>query len=158
MEHGGDEDQAIAALLHDAVEDQGGDLTRREIRERFGDRVTAMVDDCTDTDVQPKPPWKQRKLMYIEHIESASEDSLLISMADKLHNVTAIVRDHESGTDVFARFNASADDVAWYYRSLVEAFETREFGADASALLDELTLGVAELERCVRADRTRAND
>ena len=151
LEHGGDEDQAIAALLHDAVEDQGGETTRQEIRERFGDRVAAMVDDCTDADVQPKPEWKERKRAYIAHIESANEDSLLISMADKLHNAGAIGRDYRRlGAEVFERFNVGAQEVAWYYRSLVEAFEARQFENDAGALLNELKLAVNELERCVR--------
>ena len=112
LEHGGDEDQAIAALLHDAVEDQGGDTTRQEIRERFGDRVAAMVDDCTDADVQPKPEWKERRS------SNASTSTL--------------------------------KEVAWYYRSLVEAFEARQFENDAGALLNELKLAVNELEQCVR--------
>lgn len=151
LEHGGDEDQAIAALLHDAIEDQGGDATRRQIRERFGDHVVAMVNDCTDAEVEPKPPWKERKLAYIAHIGSADKASLLVSMADKLHNSTAIVRDHRRvGADVFKRFSVGPEEVAWYYRALVEAFEGRELEGDARALLGELMLAVDELERSVR--------
>ncbi len=149
LEYGGDEDQAIAALLHDAIEDQGGDATRREIRERFGDRVVGMVNDCTDAEVEPKPEWKERKRAYIAHINSADEASLLVSMADKLHNSTAIVRDYRQvGAKVFKRFKPGAEEVAWYYRSLVEAFDARGFEGGTKALLEELKLAVGELERC----------
>jgi (p)ppGpp synthase/HD superfamily hydrolase len=82
IEHGGDEEQAIAALLHDAIEDQGGEETRQQIRRRFGDRVVAIVDACTDTDETPKPPWRVRKERYIAHLAEISEDALLISLAD----------------------------------------------------------------------------
>jgi len=150
LEHGGDEDQAIAALLHDAIEDQGGDATRQEIRRRFGERVVTMVNDCTDAEEEPKPAWKKRKLAYIDHIGSADKSSLLISMADKLHNSTAIVRDYRrEGAQVFERFEPEREEVAWYYRSLVEAFDARGFEGDAKALLEELELAVGELERCV---------
>ncbi len=153
LEHGGDEDQAIAALLHDAIEDQGGDSMRQRIRERFGDRVTSLVDDCTDAEVQPKPPWKERKRAYIAHIAEAHADSLLVSMADKLHNSSAILRDfHHHGPDLFDRFNAGPEDTVWYYRSLVEAFDERGFEGDARALLDELRGVVEELERAVAGD------
>jgi (p)ppGpp synthase/HD superfamily hydrolase len=152
LEHGGDEDQAIAALLHDAIEDQGGDVMRREIRDRFGDRVTEMVDDCTDAEVIPKPPWKERKLTYLAHIPAARADSLLVSMADKLHNSTTIVRDlRRQGPSVFKRFKGGRDGTLWYYRSLVEAFEARQPEGDARALLDELRLAVAELQEAVQA-------
>jgi len=148
LEYGGDEDQAIAALLHDAVEDQGGDQMRQKIRARFGDRVTGMVDDCTDAELEPKPPWLERKRAYVAHVSEAHADSLLVSMADKLHNATAIVRDvRHCGPSVFDRFKAGPADIAWYYRSLVEAFEARGFKGEPRALLDELTMVVVELER-----------
>ena len=154
LEYGGDEEQAIAALLHDAIEDQGGEQMRQKIRERFGDRVTRMVDDCTDAEVVPKPQWKERKEAYLAHLPEAHADSLLVSMADKLHNSTAIVRDfRRHGASVFKRFKARPAGVAWYYRSLVEAYETRErdgdLGEDAGALLQELRGAVEELDRAV---------
>src|SRR6266853_3455026 len=87
LEHGGDEDVAIAALLHDAVEDQGGRPTLQTIRRMFGDRVATVVMECSDTDREPKPPWRERKERYLAHLPSASADALLVSIADKLHNV-----------------------------------------------------------------------
>jgi (p)ppGpp synthase/HD superfamily hydrolase len=86
LEAGGDEDLAIAALLHDAVEDQGGAPTLQIIRRMFGDRVANVVMECSDTDREPKPPWRERKERYLTHLLSASADALLVSMADKLHN------------------------------------------------------------------------
>src|SRR5688572_28956686 len=85
LEHGASEDVAIAALLHDAVEDQGGRPTAEEIGRRFGDAVKAIVDACSDTDVQPKPPWRARKERYIAHVEHAPRSVLLVSACDKLH-------------------------------------------------------------------------
>ena len=147
LEHGGNEEQAIAALLHDAIEDQGGDRMRRKIRERFGDRVTRMVDDCTDAEVIPKPPWKERKLTYLAHIPGVDADSLLVAMADKLHNATAIVRDlRREGPTVFDRFKGERDGTLWYYRALVEAFTARRPEGGAGELLEELRHAVDELE------------
>lgn len=147
LEHGGDEEQAIAALLHDAIEDQGGARMRGRIRERFGDRVTRMVDDCTDAEVIPKPPWKERKLTYLAHIPGADPDSLLISMADKLHNASSISRDlRREGRVVFDRFKGGRDGTLWYYRALVEAFAARRPEGGAGELLEELRHAVDELE------------
>lgn len=150
LEYGGDEEQAMAALLHDAIEDQGGEVMRRRIRELFGARVTAMVDDCTDTETEPKPPWKERKLAYLAHIPSARVDSLLVSMADKLHNSSSIARDlRRHGPAVFDRFTAGPEDTVWYYRSLVAAFAERQLEGQQRALLDELSKAVEELQRAV---------
>ncbi len=92
IEHGGDEDQAIAALLHDAIEDQGGPRARAEILRRFGERVTGIVEGCTDSQTIPKPPWKERKLAYIAGISEKSPSVLLVCAADKLHNARSILR------------------------------------------------------------------
>ena len=94
MESGGDQDETIAALLHDAVEDCGGRPVLNEIRSRFGDRVADIVDGCTDAYTEPKPPWKARKEQYLHHLEDASESILLVSNADKLHNARAILTDY----------------------------------------------------------------
>ena len=116
IEDGGDEDEAIAALLHDAVEDQGGPPTLVLIRGRFGTRVAAIVAACSDTDETPKPPWRARKEAYLAHLRDPDlpEGTLRVSLADKLHNARAILADLRAGHDVFARFNAPRQDQAWY--------------------------------------------
>ncbi len=93
LEDGGDEDEAVAALLHDAVEDQGGKATLQVIRKRFGDRVAGIVAGYTDSDETPKPPWRERKEKYIAHLRHAPHEVLRVSVADKLHNARAILRD-----------------------------------------------------------------
>jgi (p)ppGpp synthase/HD superfamily hydrolase len=119
LENGGDEDQAIAALLHDAVEDQGGIKTLNEIKEKFGNRVAYIVEGCSDSFETPKPPWRKRKEAYIEHLQSADEDILLVSMADKLHNARSILSDLKSnGKDIWKRFTGGRNGTLWYYRSL----------------------------------------
>jgi len=144
IEHGGDEDQAIAALLHDAIEDQGGDETRQEMRRRFGDRVVAIVDACTDTDETPKPPWRVRKERYIAHLAEIPDDALLISLADKYQNVSAIWRDYQLvGEKLWDRFSGSKDGTLWYYRSLATAYAAR----DGGWLATEVDRIVGDLER-----------
>ena len=91
LEAGGSEDEAIAGLLHDAVEDQGGKATREEIRQKFGETVVEIVDGCTETDITPKPPWKQRKIDYIDNIRNGSDSVKLVSLADKLHNARSLL-------------------------------------------------------------------
>lgn len=107
LEDGGDEDEAIAALLHDAVEDQGGKPTLDAIRSRFGERVAHIVEACSDTDTWPKPPWRERKERYIEYLEAACPGVLRVSLADKLHNARAIVLDYrQMGDPLWSKFNA----------------------------------------------------
>ena len=138
LEYGADEDQAIAALLHDAVED-GGAHFEREIRERFGARVADMVMGCTDgvpDAAGQKPPWKQRKEKYLAHLEMATSDVLLVSGSDKLHNARAILADlHTVGVSVFDRFTASKEETLWYYATLSEIFSRRGIPV-AAALAD----------------------
>jgi len=123
IEHGGDEDQAIAGLLHDAAEDQGGAATLAEIRAAFGDRVASIVSDCTDAWVEPKPPWRARKEAYIAALPHKSPASLLVSLVDKTHNAEAILFDYrELGDALFARFNGGKDGTRWYYNTLVKVF------------------------------------
>ena len=144
LEHGADEDEAIAALLHDAVEDQGGAATREEIRRRFGDRVVEIVDGCTDAEVIPKPPWRERKEAYIAHVAGAPYSVRLVSTSDKLHNARAILADYRRlGDAVWGRFKGGREGTLWYYRALVDAYHA----AGASSLVDELDLVVTELER-----------
>jgi (p)ppGpp synthase/HD superfamily hydrolase len=144
IEAGGDEDEAIAALLHDAVEDQGGAHTRETIRRRFGDRVTRIVDGCTDTDIVPKPPWRERKEQYIAHVLHAPADVRRVSVADKLHNARSIIADlRRDGPSTFERFKGGRDGTLWYYRALLEAYQA----AGADPLVDELARVVGEMEQ-----------
>jgi hypothetical protein len=122
LEHGGDEEQAIAGLLHDAVEDQGAHQAAA-IAERFGPRVAAIVLGCTDADTIPKPPWRARKQRYIDHLRHADRDVLLVSCADKLHNARAICIDlHTHGQAVYDRFKGGQDGTLWYYSTLSDIF------------------------------------
>ncbi|MBW4642788.1 MAG: HD domain-containing protein [Goleter apudmare HA4340-LM2] len=143
LEYGANEDEAIAALLHDAIEDQGGAVTREEILRRFGENVTGIVDGCTDSDTTPKPPWRQRKEAYIAHISTASPSVLLVSAADKLYNAQSILRDYRVlGEVIWQRFQGGREGTLWYYRELVDAFEQ----TGASAIFTELARVVSELE------------
>lgn len=151
IEAGGDEDEAIAALLHDAVEDQGGAETREKIRARFGDRVTAIVDGCSDTDQTPKPPWKDRKLAYIAHIATADRSMLLVSSADKLHNSSSIVGEYRQvGEAIWERFKGGRAGTLWYYRAVTDAIRDAG-GTPLSAALEE-TVGELELLTASSAD------
>lgn len=129
LEAGGDEDEAIAALLHDAVEDQGGRQTLSEIQQRFGERVAEIVDSCTDAYVIPKPPWKERKVTYLEHLREASASVRLVSLADKLHNARCLYQSLRlNGEGVWEAFNGGKEGTLWYYRTLAKIFQ--ETGAD----------------------------
>jgi GTP pyrophosphokinase len=145
MEFGGTEDQAIAALLHDALEDCGPQH-EPVIRVNFGDRVADIVVDCTDgvADAQgKKADWRERKEAYLSHLGSVGADTLLVSACDKLHNARAIVADHRAGHDVFARFKAGKSGTLWYYGELVKALTAR-MGADAP-VVRELAAAVAAM-------------
>jgi (p)ppGpp synthase/HD superfamily hydrolase len=146
----GTETQAIAGLLHDAVEDQGGAPTLAAIRERFGDEVADIVDECTDADVVPKPPWQPRKQAYIDHLSSVSKETLLVSLADKLDNARAILRDHRLvGDELWQRFSVTDPQLhLWYYTSLLEVFQER---IPEVWLVDALARVVAELRDRVGA-------
>jgi GTP pyrophosphokinase len=138
LEHGGDEDQAIAGLLHDVIEDCGAEH-EQTINSRFGKRVAAIVRGCTDTDVQPKPPWRARKEAYLAHLAVADADVLLVSAADKLHNARSIVSDARAqGLSVFERFNAGRDGTVWYYTELASVFTARIPGKLANELADSV--------------------
>ncbi|MCK5615344.1 HD domain-containing protein [Candidatus Pacearchaeota archaeon] len=145
LENGADEDQAIAALLHDAVEDQGGEKTGQEIRKRFGNNVAEIVEACSDTDIMPKPPWQKRKEDYISHLKTAGKSILLVSASDKLHNARAILTDYrQMGEPLWSRFSGSKNGTLWYYRSLTEIF--KESGLVSKALVQELDRVVSEIE------------
>lgn len=145
IENDGTEDEAIAALLHDAIEDAGGDAVRSVIHERFGDEVLAIVEGLTDTDQTPKPPWRARKEAYLAHLNEATEAMLLVSLADKIHNAGSILRDLQAeGESVWQRFTGERDGSLWYYRALVQAFRAR---SRFTALVAELDRVVSELEQ-----------
>src|SRR6266404_2865900 len=106
MEYGANETEAIAALLHDAVEDCGGAKRLRDIERKFGKAVAKIVDGCTDTDQTPKPPWLERKKAYVAHARLASMPTKLVSASDKLHNVRAILMDYrQEGEKLWSRFS-----------------------------------------------------
>jgi GTP pyrophosphokinase len=146
LEHGASEDEAIAALLHDAIEDQGGPLVRDEIERRFGSRVAAIVSACTDAATIPKPPWRGRKEQYLAHLATADQAVRLVSAADKLHNVRSLLVDYRlHGDQLWERFSGGKDGTLWYYRAVVNALA----GGPPSALVDELDRAVRDLERLV---------
>lgn len=146
LEHGADEDQAMAALLHDAVEDGGVQYSQR-IRNQFGDRVADIVAGCTDgvpDENGRKAPWKERKVSYITHLRQASDDVLLVSGADKLHNARAIVEDLlRIGPKVFDRFTATKEQTIWYYETLASVFANR--GTPISQALTDTVSRMKEL-------------
>jgi GTP pyrophosphokinase len=153
IEYGANEDEAIAALLHDAIEDQGGSDTRRRITALFGQTVADIVDGCSDTDVMPKPPWRDRKERYIAHVSETSPSIRLVSMCDKLHNARSLIMDlRAKRADLWSRFSAGRDETCWYYRQLVDAY-TKALAKDGPSslrmreLLEELTIVVEILER-----------
>ena len=149
LEDGGDEDQAIAALLHDAVEDQGGKPTLDEIRTKFGERVAGIVEGCTDADTIPKPPWRNRKESYIRHLHSAPPEVLRVSLADKIHNVRAVLRDYRAvGENLWKRFQGGKEGTLWYYRALADTFGEIRRGSAT----EEFARTVAELEHAVESN------
>jgi len=129
LEYGATEEQAIAALLHDAAEDGGGEATLAEIRAKFGDEVGDIVLGCSDSLVEnpeDKAPWRERKETYLAHIETASASVCLVSAADKLHNVRAITRDYRAeGDDIWERFLGKREGTLWYYEAVADALARR---------------------------------
>lgn len=143
LEEGGDEELTIAALLHDAVEDQGGLETLNEIKARYGERVADIVLGCSDSFVIPKPPWRERKESYLLHLQTASIDVLLVSLADKIHNARSILFDlKKHGSDTWSRFNGGREGTLWYYKALVSIFLLR----GSPVLANELSRLYEEVE------------
>jgi GTP pyrophosphokinase len=146
---GGGEDEAIAALLHDTLEDHADTVSREDIASRFGARVLALVEVCTDTPADyrggPKPPWRERKTAYLERLRRAPAGDLRVAVADKLDNARALLADYRVvGEALWRRFNVGRAEHVWYLRSLVDGF--REAGV-RGRLVDELDRTVSELER-----------
>lgn len=153
LENGGDEDEAIAALLHDTLEDHPETVSREALRERFGERVLSAVEGCTDTPPDyrggPKPPWRERKQAYIYRIRNEGTGYARVALADKLHSARSILTDFRLlGDLLWSRFSAGRDEQLWYFRSLVSAFE--EAGAPPG-MLEEYSRTVTELERLANA-------
>lgn len=142
LDDGGSENEAIAALLHDAAEDHGGRRRLQDIRRRYGDEVAGIVDSCTDTYESPPPAWRVRKARYIEHLPQSSRSALLVSLADKIDNVRSLLaQDTQPGEQ---------DDACWYYARLAEQFERLHPGPRA----DELAGLADELQRRTRQPPT----
>lgn len=142
-ERGGDEEQMMAALLHDVIEDQG--VSGLELEQRFGARVRRIVEGCTDAFASPKPPWRERKQRYLDEVPTKGADVLLVSACDKLHNALSIARDAADpavGARVWERFSAGREGSLWYYRALVPAFRA----GLAHPVVDELERAVYALE------------
>ncbi len=144
LEAGGDEEMAIAALLHDVVEDCGGIPRLREIRRQFGPRVARIVEGCTDSFVEPKPEWIERKRDYLREVQHADPETRLVSASDKLHNVRTILADYrKDGEAIWTRFNGRKEGTLWYYRALSDEYQRR----NRNRITRELAIAVAELER-----------
>lgn len=147
LSHGASEDEAIAALLHDAVEDTN--CTVEDLAAEFGAEVAGVVAECSDTDEIPKPPWRERKESYLAHLPEASTPALLVSAADKLDNARSLVADYRVvGEELWDRFKGGREGTLWYYRELVEIYGSS--GRVPSALLGELGRAVSELEALAR--------
>ena len=143
MEHGGDEDAAIAALLHDTVEDQGGVATLGQIEAAFGKQVAEIVLACSDSVVMPKPPWRERKETYLVHLRHASAEVQLVSACDKLYNLRTILADYARvGEALWERFTGGREGTLWYYAALADQAYTL-----AHPVVDELRAAARELER-----------
>jgi (p)ppGpp synthase/HD superfamily hydrolase len=144
LEYGGDEDLAIAALLHDSVEDQGGKARLEDVRNRFGDRVARVVAACSDSLAdtakgERKADWQKRKEAYLARLDTADDDVLRVSLADKVHNARAILRDlrkPDVGESIWSRFSQPREKTLWYYRSLADKFRKRQPGQLADELLE----------------------
>jgi GTP pyrophosphokinase len=153
LEHGGSENEAIAALLHDVIEDRGRSWNkghtgmRNELRKRFGEEVLGIIEECTDTDEYPKPPWRERKEAYLVHLEQASTSGLLVSLADKVHNLRSILADYRIvGDELWTRFKGGKEGTLWYYDALLHAFKTRqESQPELLAELERARLELAKL-------------
>ena len=146
-ENGGTEDEVVAALLHDAPEDQGGEERLADIRGRFGDEVAGIVAGCTDTYEDPKPPWRGRKEQYIEHLRHAPSSVRLVSAADKLHNARTILADLRAmGDGLWDRFTGGKEGTLWYYRAVTGALEE----AGTNPMVEELRRVVDVVENLAR--------
>ena len=147
LDYGSNEDETIAALLHDAIEDQGGPTTGDEIRRRFGPNVAAIVEGCSDSHTTPKAPWHERKDAFLARLPDASSSVRLVVAADTLHNLRSLIRDYRrAGSAIWEHFHGGGTGTLWYYRRVVEALKQ----TDVSPLIDEVDRTVGELTRLAR--------
>ena len=143
LDQGGDEDEAIAGLLHDTLEDHPDQVSETLLRDKYNDKVARIVVACSDAIEHPKPAWEVRKKAYLAHLETARDDELRVSLADKLHNARAIVADlRVEGPSMWTRFNRGAPDQLWYYGALLDVFRRREAGP----LVTELEVAVQQMQ------------
>jgi (p)ppGpp synthase/HD superfamily hydrolase len=138
LEEGGSEDEAIAALLHDAIEDQGGAGTRNLLRETFGDRVCEIIEGCSESDVQPKSAWRTRKERHLAQLVNAPPSVVRVTIADKLHNIRSLLADYERmGDRLWGRFSGGKEGTVWYYREMVNQLRSTSH----DVLADSVSLG-----------------
>jgi (p)ppGpp synthase/HD superfamily hydrolase len=152
LDHGATEDEAIAAVLHDAVEDQGGQATLEEIRRRFGDQVASIVAACSDTDESPKPPWRERKEAYVARLRTEPYSVRLVVAADKLHNVRDVLRSYRiHGDDLWSHFKGGRDGTIWYYGAVVDALNQAATSDEKqlNALIQEISDSLSMLKQAV---------
>jgi (p)ppGpp synthase/HD superfamily hydrolase len=155
LEAGGDEDMAIAALLHDVVEDCGGMPRLREVHRMFGMRVAKIVEGCTDSFSDPKLEWIVRKGEYLQRLKHEDAETRLVSASDKLHNVRTVLADYrQDGESIWKRFSGGREGTLWYYRALSDEFSRRR----GNRITRELALAVVELERTVGVRRGRTSE
>ncbi len=149
IENNGTTTQAIAGLLHDAVEDQGGAKTLAIIKRKFGPKVAKIVNQCSDTIIEPKPPWKERKIKYIQNIKNKTQDTLLVSLCDKYHNASCILSDYQKvGEGIWDRFTASNQETCWYYESLYKEF--KKYLKNHPELIKAYKSKVVEMKKIVK--------
>ncbi len=150
LEHGASEDEAIAALLHDTVEDCGGLERLRDVRERFGPNVADIVMGCTDATEIPKPPWRERKQNYVHDLQAASPSVLLVVACDKLHNVRSLVLAlQHQGEDAWKIFTGGKNGTLWYYRAVYNVLARSGVG---STLLSDLKSSIEEAHQLAGSD------
>ena len=149
-ENGGTEDEVVAALLHDAPEDRGGEARLRDIHLRFGHAVAEIVAGCSDTYEDPKPPWRERKERHLAHLAGASDSVRLVSAADKLHNARSVLSDYRAVGDVlWDRFNGGREGTLCFYRAVVDTLRVEQ----NDPTVEEIGRVVSELERLAGGTR-----
>ena len=159
LDHGATEKEAIAALLHDAVEDQGGQKTLDKIRRRYGNRVARIVDAVSDTDETPKPPWRERKEAYVERLRSEPYSVRLVVAADKLHNARHLLSSYRvQGEDLWSHFTGDREGTLWYYRAVVDALATAAEPEENQlrAIIDEIDRTLAALQQAIAEQDLKA--